>query len=291
MSDPRDAVRALFARTSLASHADALAALARDTLFLDSADVAPERLAPGASRAFGEPDLPPGTAWPHFEQPQDELARRLSPEDLEDHLDRGALVRARDAEGRDVLRARLEFIAQVRLADVAEHDRSGLLPRSGLLSFFLAPELLLDVGGQGPTPGRYLVPCRVLYTEGDLTALRPVAPPADAPPHTRRPPIPLRFSHGLTLPSPDHAAIQALGLPDSVYGPASWEHDGALPVDRMLGYHAGTAEVGLPRPGEVLLFEATHLDWVHAHVMYVCIPEAALAARDFSAAWCVPSLE
>jgi hypothetical protein len=291
MTDPRDAVRALFARTRLAGHAEAIAGLARDTVFLHGAEeVPPEALAPGTSRAFGEPDLPPGTAWPTFERPFEELARVLRPEDLEAHLDQGGLVRARDATGRDVLRARLEFIAQLRLEDVAEHDVSGLLPHSGLLSFFLAPELLLDLD-PSPVPGRYLVPCRVLHSEGDPSTLRPVAPPADAPPHTRRPPMPLTFSHGLTLPSPDHAAIQALGLPDSEYGPASWKHDGDLPMDRMLGYHGGTSEVGLPLPGEVLLFQATHLDWVHAHVMFVCLPEAALAARDFSAAYCVPSLE
>jgi Domain of unknown function (DUF1963) len=288
-TDPRAAVRAIFASTGLARQRDAIAALGRNSVFLHGETEASAPLPPGVSRAFGDPDLPVGAPWPAFERPYDELASQLRPGALDAYLDAGELVRAKGEGGREVLRARLEFIAQVRLDDVAEHDVDGLLPRRGLLSFFLAPELLLERVDR-PGRGRYLVPSSVLYIDGDPAALRPLAPPAESPP-PRRAPCPLSFSHGLTLPSPDHAAITALGLEASAYGRVAWQHDQDWPIDRMLGYHAGTYEFGLPAPGDVLLFEATHLDWVNAHVMFVCIPEGALAARDFAAAYCVPSLE
>ena len=57
-------------------------------------------LALGATKIGGQPDLPQGAAWPDW---------------------RGAP---------------LNFLAQIRLADIAAHDPDGELPHEGMLSFF-----------------------------------------------------------------------------------------------------------------------------------------------------------
>ena len=90
----------------LASHATQLLELVRPHLRLIPRKGKTADNAPGASRLAGDPDLPAGTPWP------------IGP----------------GFEGD----APMEFIAQIDLDAVARRDVDGLLPRSGVLAFFVA---------------------------------------------------------------------------------------------------------------------------------------------------------
>ena len=85
--------------TDLAPYAEALAAIAQPAIGITIEDTS-DALPTGTSKFGGLPDLPTNTAWPK-------------------------------KEGKA-----LNFLAQIRLADVKAQDEEHLLPTSGLLSFF-----------------------------------------------------------------------------------------------------------------------------------------------------------
>ncbi|MDF2630370.1 MAG: hypothetical protein K0R39_4201 [Symbiobacteriaceae bacterium] len=94
------------------------------------------RPVPGASRIGGLPDLPSGVEWPHSGQGATPLA----------------------------------FLAQVNLAETASYDEDGLLPKSGMLYFFVDAE---EPYGFGPADrSRW----QVIHSEAV-----PSAGPSDAP--------------------------------------------------------------------------------------------------------------
>lgn len=70
---------------------------------------AAEALAVGQSRYGGQPDVPADFIWPRYT--------------------------GKDYEGL-VAERPLSFMAQINLAEAAEFDKDGLLPKKGLLSFF-----------------------------------------------------------------------------------------------------------------------------------------------------------
>lgn len=95
----RDELIQLIQNNGLARCTEAVLSHLQDSIRLNTA-LQEEALAPGVSKLGGQPDLPPGTAWPLH-------------------------------QGRP-----MAFIAQVRLADIAPFDTQDLFPDSGLLSFF-----------------------------------------------------------------------------------------------------------------------------------------------------------
>lgn len=113
---------------------------------------------PGASRVGGDPDLPAGVLWP------------MVPSAAEP--------------------APMVFVAQLNLAEVAPHDPTGLLPASGLLSFFF--------GNDEPSTH---MSHKVLYTPDVSTVARvtPTAPPL----YTRTKPY--LFGPDAELVAPFHA--------------------------------------------------------------------------------------
>ena len=72
----------------------------RYSIRMHTALASDDELALGATKIGGQPDLPPGTSWPEW---------------------RGAP---------------LNFLAQIRLADIAAYDPDDELPHEGMLSFF-----------------------------------------------------------------------------------------------------------------------------------------------------------
>ena len=86
----------------------------------------------GSTKLGGKPDLPAGWSWP----------------------------------GEDLV-----FVAQINLAECAPADRSGLLPRKGILYFFAIED---EGSGRWRSRPREV---RVLYHEGKLDDPRPVANP------------------------------------------------------------------------------------------------------------------
>ena len=80
----------------------------------------------GASKLFGNPDVPQGFEWPYIEV---------------------------DGEEYD-----LSFIGQINLSEVAKYDKDGLLPKKGMLYFFY------DLDEMPFSPDN-LNACRVIYHE------------------------------------------------------------------------------------------------------------------------------
>jgi len=95
-----DELRARLIDAGLVRHADGLMGLARTSIRLRSSPLGAGSPAVGATRLGGTPDLPEETTWPGFR------ARPLS------------------------------FLAQINLVHTGSLDHDGMLPDSGLLSFF-----------------------------------------------------------------------------------------------------------------------------------------------------------
>jgi uncharacterized protein YwqG len=108
---------------------------------------------PGASRVGGDPDLPSGTAWP------------IGP--------------GFDGE------APMDFLAQLDLDAISPRDVDGLLPRSGVLAFFLAQNYQgcavihgeHDAVVRVPTPGRKKTAKPPRWGGFDVTAEMVLPPP------------------------------------------------------------------------------------------------------------------
>ncbi|HEY4243858.1 MAG TPA: YwqG family protein [Kofleriaceae bacterium] len=225
------------------------------TALADDLDAAMDSLALGASRFGGIPDLPPGAAWP-----------------------------ARD----DVP---MEFVAQVRLADVAPLD-ARWPARGSLLFFYNSQHHVTDQGVAHC--------CAVLYHAGPDAELVRTPPPfidfrgeyEDGP---RRAP----WIHGI-------ASLAFTATDSAPSGPSPWLEGELLGEWQDFLYEHGDA--WLPRVDHRLLGYANAGDWVDAHAngtadqllfqvqgdehcftwgdvydrLYFFITAAELAARDFS---------
>ncbi len=213
----------------------------------------------GGSRLGGLPDLPPGAVWPTYK------------------------------DGRP-----LDFIAQVKLDDVARHDTGHVLPKKGWLWFFVLG-MYDDSRKKEPD---YLSVCRVLFFEGDVKKLAPAAVP---PTYERwwkgrkvnRPfkPCDIQFEPMMTL-----RAIDVPPKDKSALSRAILEYDS--PRD---GYRAGVispaAELHLLGSQDeeealskgVLLFHCnghreSEMSWGDAGLLYFWISETALTKHAFDEA-------
>lgn len=278
----------LVRHAGLSRRADELGAQLQASIRIE-ADTAPEaEIGRGASKFGGTPDLPAGTQWPEL-------------------------------EGRP-----LAFIGQLRLSDIAPYDADGLLPHSGVLSFFYdASEQpwgfqVSDWGGW-----------RVLYHEVDPALLEPRPAPPDLGSEDTLRPCTLRFSRDVTLPPFRSLQVDALGLSDEERGayvdlelrliPEARGGE-RVPVHRMLGHgdaiqgdmqlecqtvshglDAGTMddyrhplveELKKEVMGWKLLLQVDSDDapgwmWGDSGRIYYWIHMDALLARDFDNAWVV----
>ena len=118
----------------------------------------------GASRFGGQPDVPAGFTWPVFETavPEDETVKPPP----------------------------LAFLAQFDCASLAPLDREGLLPKTGLLSFFY--ELGSQRWGYDPKDAGC---ARVYWFDG--APLAPAGFPADLPEDFRLPELAAELSAGV----------------------------------------------------------------------------------------------
>lgn len=199
---------------------------------------------PGRTRLGGRPDLPIGTPWP------------LGPDQRP-----------------------LPFVAQVNLADTAPLDREGVLPRSGLLSFFF--------DSSGIEEG-----ARVVYTPAE-THLRRLEPPEELAAGERFRPVALIPEREATLPPAWHGPMTShLELPDEAW--SAYEFDQEVvdqgPWHRMLG-HPDDVQ-GDPRPsGDVVLLlqlsedDGAGMEWGDTGCIYFMIRGTDLAALRFDRAW------
>ncbi len=144
----REKIRAVVTDAGHGAHADAVDALIQPSIRvrasalagrpdgdeIDELEAALAELPLGASRFGGVPDLPPGVAWP-------------------------------DREG-----VPMEFIAQIRLADVAGLDPEHRLPPSGSLIFFYNSQWGTTDSSDAPC-------CAVIFHDGADDALVRATPP------------------------------------------------------------------------------------------------------------------
>jgi hypothetical protein len=203
--------------------AEQIAKVTRPSIGLTTRKAVRADLAVGASRLGGEPDLPPGSPWP-------------------------------SADG-----VALPFLAQIRLEDVAEHNPNGLLPPSGLLSFFAS-------GLKG----------RVLL-EPDVSTLQRRELPDEIDEADRS------FAWGFVIrgevsipPSTSPLAIDADGYHDLAYQLSdALEH--GFDTHQMLGY-LDDPDHPVQLPGLELLLAISSDE----HARYFYLDRAHLLARDFS---------
>ena len=194
----------------LAHVAPALAALVRPAIRLTVLPREAPTAPVGLSRFGGIPDLPAAIPWP--------VARLHAP------MPSAAFTRAHPdlpmlpADGRIAL----PFIGQIALADVRPYDEAGLLPASGLLSFFYnslaywsdgdGGEILDNLSGLRYRAYGYDDPAnwRVLYHPAGV-ALAPAAPPDTLAAPARYDVGPLAFAREPTLPAVETCFIGEAG--------------------------------------------------------------------------------
>ncbi len=116
--DRRQAVK-IIRNSALADCADRLEEVLEPSIRLRAQRVEEDSIPLGASRMGGRPDLPPGANWPRWMGSQIE---RIAPG--------GKPVHSPPKE------TPLDFLAQIRMDDVADLAPPGLLPRTGTLAFF-----------------------------------------------------------------------------------------------------------------------------------------------------------
>ncbi len=214
-------------------------------------------LALGASRFGGEPDLPPGTAWP---------TREGVP---------------------------MQFVAQIRLADLAAYDIDQVLPTSGSLLFFHNEQCeSSEMAGEieparsawkiaaDPRFADFVFSCgRVLFWPGDDAALiRTPAPRVDYEDDYGRRVAPelyplcaLTFANTLEIPE---------RKPDDK-GPIRYRHH------QLLGDIMAEDNIETMTDGDILLCQidsdfVAGFNWGELALLYFVATRADIAARDFS---------
>ena len=132
-------VATILAESELARVAGDLAALVRPSIRLTASLADEAALAPHASRFGGRPALPDGVDWPtaRLRVPPTSAAFRAAYPQLPILPPEGMIA--------------LPFIVQIWLADVAPHAAQGLLPPTGLLSFFHNPVAFYSDTGDAAT--------------------------------------------------------------------------------------------------------------------------------------------
>jgi hypothetical protein len=176
-------------------------------------------IAIGRSKLGGHPDVPADFVWP---------------------------TATRTGNGKS-LTAPLAFLAQIRLADVARHDRDHLLPASGLLLFFTLDVLRVYCVIGKVKKGKKYLPVETATFVTHLprgTKLARRSPPADLPASHVGPETKLAFRRVDTWPQVEGVVLGAPGRGPVKLSKAEWtswagdeEHE--PPRQGMLGHAHG----------------------------------------------------
>jgi uncharacterized protein YwqG len=140
----RDAVITRVRQAALGEAEAAVLDTIEPAIRLETRPVAEDEIAVGATKFGGSPDLPPDFAWPH-------------------------------ADGNPHT-----FIAQISLADVHAHDEEGVVPASGLLTFFY--DCVAYKWGFDPADRGYW---HVALFDGDPSTLVRTPMPSGPPPQPK----------------------------------------------------------------------------------------------------------
>lgn len=220
----------------------------------------------GDSRFGGLPDLPPGVAWP-----------------------------ARDG-------VPMEFVAQIRLADVAAHDPENDLPHSGSLLFFYNSQWeAYDMSDEFDC-------CRVIFVDGpDAQLVRTPSPAKPWKGEYDEKPRPAPYVHGLA-----RLEFSRIEMPPSGVSPyikkntklgkmwqdfhckysSTWSpspRDGTYIENHLLGYVDADDYVGAHKNGardrcllQVDSDDAAGFQWGDCDRLYFMLTDKQLKDRDFS---------
>ncbi len=267
----RAAILEVVRAAGLGAHMPLIEPLLRQGIRLTARSLSKKEVASlplGASRFGGHPDMPPGAAWP-----------------------------TRD----DVP---MEFVAQIRLLDIAAHDPAGLLPHQGSLLFFYNTQWgVSDMEDEEDDKYRCAA---VLFHPGDdselvRTAPSPVQYSDDFRTNATVPRVhgwaALTFSPQLVLPPGESDFFDAKKLaPLKDKWQGFWsdhgdklppKSDGEYDDNRILGHISDWDYVGAMLRGEQLLLQvdsdgAADFEWGDCDKLFFVIGEKELAARDFS---------
>lgn len=238
-------------------------------------------LQPGQSKIGGLPDLPANVTWPQLNG------------------------------------APMGFVAQVQLADVHSSDAAGLLPSTGVLSFFY--DASQQTFGSDPKDKDGF---KIFYLEQPATELKRTDLPTDLPSQARYRVCSVDFDTELTLPLQPKLEIDSLQWSET----DQQKYDTALqgltssvthPIHRMLGHpdtiqddmrmQCQLAANGVADPGadpqkvaalsagandwtlllQVDSNQSVAMQWANAGMLYFWIRRQDLAARKFDQAWVV----
>lgn len=238
-------------------------------------------LQPGQSKIGGLPDLPANVTWPQLNG------------------------------------APMGFVAQVQLADVHSSDAAGLLPSTGVLSFFY--DASQQTFGSDPKDKDGF---KIFYFEQPATELKRTDLPTDLPSQARYRVCSVDFDTELTLPLQPKLEIDSLQWSET----DQQKYDTALqgltssvthPIHRMLGHpdtiqddmrmQCQLAANGVADPGadpqkvaalsagandwtlllQVDSNQSVAMQWANAGMLYFWIRRQDLAARKFDQAWVV----
>lgn len=254
---------------------EVLMALARDCILLRRERCDDADIPIGASKIGGAPDVPPDFVWP---------------QGVYDPM---------------------SFLAQIDLAEASPLDPTGLLPKTGLLSFFYEFHAVLHQGSMEDS--RYQ---RVIFTHGDVSLERHALPeklyhpsrvpewwppgsaetyqPESAAFHACRVRLdrlvmpPVGGSHTLAaLPFPEGNEPDEVRNMATEWHSASFSWFGNLPPAHQMFGHQHWIQYDYEEPGEVLLLqiysdEDAGIMWGDAGALYAYIAEKDLRRMDFS---------
>lgn len=259
--------------------------LAQPAIRLTTRAVAQNAIAVGSSALGGQPDLPPGTAWP-------------------------------SKQG-----ASLAFIAQIRLEEVTSYDTAHALPAKGLLSFFYDAAQETYGGSPADRAGFHVfytadaagvqrasfpaaLPANARFTPCALTFASvvtvPETPTVALPTITWTPDQQKTYEAVLAdlpggAPAPSN---QLLGYPDTLQDDMRIECQLAshgIDVSQMAT--DPKAKTLIPGADDwTLLLQVDSdgqagMNWGDAGILYYWIEQNALRAADFSNVWCVMQSE
>ncbi len=270
-------------KTGLARVADELHGVMLPSIRLNATPISENDLPVGCSKLGGTPDLPKGTPWPV-------CTSSWSLGDLPYGVP-------------------MALLAQIRMQDVASHNPSGRLPKSGMLYFFYEAReqswglFTLDRGKW-----------QVIYHDG--ANLQRAVPPEDLPRESHFRACELSFSTEITLPDCDSKVIKRLGLsekeelayldlgPEGVVGHRLLGHAEQVQNDVMVDCQLAMHDFWRKFPtsmSQIPMLEAEadnwelllQLDsdpdadmmWGDVGRIYFCIHKHDLQNRDFGNVW------
>lgn len=217
--------------------------LARRAVWMIPTRVDEARLAIGGTKLGGHPDLPARTEWPRV-----------------------------DGEP-------LTFLAQIALREAAPHLPRGLLPASGLLSFF--------VGNDPEGPAGYCERARVIFTPARAKLVRREVPDDFVDQIYQAATV--KFHAALRLPSPSNQRVTRLLKGDELrrYEEEVFDDSPALP--QLLGHRNHGYDAEVPATAQLLLQltgdSQTGMQFGDCDLLAFYIDEELLARREFGEVW------